>query len=145
VIFDKVNKYREVRVDLLQQDYYLKNDIQEIDTPKYVEKWGAPATCRGNIYKRGKDGKPDKLMRGAWNGTLTYRVCSFTGINQQGKKVSRMIQYHTLAFALANGRWPEAPVVDHLDDNKLNNGSDNLVEKNYTTNQWRRKANLAKK
>jgi len=143
-VFRKVNKYRELSVDGLLKDYYLKDDIQEIDTPKYVKHWGAAATCRGNIYKRGKDGKPDKLIRGAWNGALTYRICTVTGVNQQGERVQRGIQYHTVAFALANGRWPETPVVDHLDDNKLNNGSDNLTEKDYTTNQWQRKANLAK-
>ena len=105
-VFRKINKYRELSVDGLLKDYYLKDDIQEIDTPTYVTKWGAPATCRGNIYKRGVDGKPDRLIRGAWNGALTYRICTVTGTNQSGERVQRGIQYHTVAFALANGRWP---------------------------------------
>tara|TARA_B100000131_G_scaffold214593_1_gene206294 strand:- start:8397 stop:8924 length:528 start_codon:yes stop_codon:yes gene_type:complete len=139
-VFKKINKYRELDVRDLQSRYDLRATVEQIGPPSYVAKWGKPAECRGNIYKKNGD-----LVKGGWNGAKTYRTVQVTGKTFSGKIVQRNIQFHTVAFALHNGRWPETPVVDHADDNKLNNYGDNLTEKDYTTNQWMRKANDLKK
>ncbi len=132
-------KFRELSVADLCDKYELRDDVWETSVihPKFgkLEK-----RCVGNIYRK----KDNRLMKGGWDGSKSYRTVALSAKSVvTGENITRNVQFHTIAFALYNKRWNDSPVLDHKDDNKLNNTGPNLVEETYTTNQWQRKANIA--
>ena len=125
-----------IKLDDLLNDYELRDDV--IDHYKWkTTKNRKLVQCRGNIYRK-SDGK---LMLGGWDGKKEYRVVSVTCNTIDGKREPFKMQYHTLAFTLYNKRWPRTPVVDHDDDNKLNNSGTNLNESDHSDNNHNRKRN----
>lgn len=122
--------------DLLDK-YELKDTVIDHYKWKTDPKRRTLVQCRGNIYRKSNG----KLILGGWDGYKNYRVVAVTCKNIHGELQSFKFQYHTLAFFLYNKRWPRTPVVDHKDDNKMNNSGGNLEESNYTDNHHLRKAN----
>ena len=85
----------------------------------------------GKILKGGSKGKKAALS----NGTKWYKVSNLCieGYRSTGGKWS--IQTHILVFALVHRRWPrQGYVIDHIDNDTLNNHPDNLRETTHHEN-----------
>ncbi|WP_160169043.1 HNH endonuclease [Bradyrhizobium sp. Ai1a-2] len=56
------------------------------------------------------------------------------------KKDRRLVKRSWLIFLWANGKWPDAPIIDHRDGNSLNDADWNLREATSKQNNWNHKS-----
>ena len=105
-------------------------------TPDMIEDAGYKHDGKGEII-----GKWGRMLKGSTNGKnrpTYYRVYNLR-IDGFGSASNRpwSIAAHTLIFALTHRRWPmDGYVIDHIDDNPLNNHPDNLREVTNRNNNY---------
>ena len=104
---------------------------------KFIEESGYRHDGMGNII-----GKYGRILKGGWkpstNGKQKYTISHLRipgyGHNGNGNWT---IQEHTLIFALVHRRWPrDGYVIDHIDNDTLNNHPDNLREITHLENNY---------